>query len=109
MSSAARITSLRELCLEGCVVTDQGGAALARLQGLERLVLYGPQLTDEQFGLFRDHPALQHMILNGRRMTRDRTLPVLESMHSLRSASFVGNEALEQAAERMLLERGTPP
>jgi hypothetical protein len=109
VEAAARITSLRELCLEGCVVTDQGVAALARLQGLERLVLYGPQLTDEQFGLFRDHPALQHMIVNGRRLTRDRTLPVLESMRSLRSASFVGNEALEQAAERMLRERGTPP
>lgn len=107
--TVALMTTLREVVLHGCHVSDPGAEALANLRDLERLVLYGPGLTDEQFGYFRGHPALKAIILNGRHLTHDVTLRVLRSMPLLKDVTFVGNEDLEQAAESALKQRAVEP
>lgn len=107
--TVALMTTLREVMLHGCHVSDRGAEALANLRDLERLVLYGPKMTDEQFGYFRGHPALKAIILNGTHLTHDATLRVLESMPRLKEVTFVGNEDLEQAAESALKQRAVEP
>lgn len=107
--TVALTATLREVVLTGCLVSDQGAAALASLRDLERLVLRGPELTDEQFGFFRSHPALHDIILNGSRLTRDATLPVLESMPNLESVIIVGNEALQHAVNGALKQGAVEP
>ncbi len=107
--SVAEIPTLREVALTGCRVRDQGAVALANLRPLERLVLYGPQLTDEQFSRFRDHPSLKHLILDGKRLTSDATLPVLESVPSIEDVTFLNNEILQRAANRVLKQRAVQP
>lgn len=109
VETVALMTTLREVVLVGCHVSDRGAESLANLRDLERLVLYGPEMTDKQFGYFRGHPALKAIILNGRHLTRDSTLRVLGSMPRLKEVSFVENEELEQAAESALKQRAVEP